>query len=220
MSLFYCYLLALLVSAIAAVLKAKDLHPAVLRRFAWFLPATALVELAGLGLRKMGYTNHWLYNLYLPVHFFFYSWLYYRLLLSSLMRRIITWSSGVFAAVYLLNLGVGPGLYAFNSYPYLVSSFLLVGWVLAYFQQLLRAGESISLVREPVFWISTGLLFFHLGHFLYLGLINYLLAVSLGWARRFMTISSLVNILTYSLFLVAFLCPTPRPSPTPLRSPS
>jgi len=125
-----------------------------------------------------------------------------------------------YAEVYLLNLGVGPGLYAFNSYPYLLSSLLLVGWVLAYFQQLLRAEESVSLIREPVFWISTGLLFFNLGLFLYLGLLNYLVAMDLGWARRFSLVSYLVNILTYSLFLVAFLCPTRRPSLTPLRSPS
>lgn len=220
MGLFYCYLMVLLTSAVTAVGRAGDLRPSYLRHFALFLPATVLVELAGLALRRAGHVNHWLYNLYIPLYFLFYSRLYYFVVHSPLMRRVIIWSAVVFAAAYLANLGAGQGLYTFNSYSYLLSSFLLVAWVLSYFQQVLRAGEPLSLTREPIFWISTGLLFFNLGHFLYLGLLNYLLAVNQSWARRYGTISILLNILNYSLFTVAFLCQLRRPRQTPHRSTS
>jgi hypothetical protein len=217
MALFFCYLIVLLGSTIAAVGRASVLSPSPLRLFIWFLPVTLLVELAGAALRQAGQLNHWLYNLYLPVNFIFYSWLYYSLVQFPLMRRLIVWSTGVFISVYLINLSLVQGVYTFNSHSYLLCSFLIVVWVLAYFRQLLQSREPLNLARLPAFWISTGVLFSNLGHFLYLGLLNYLLQVNPAWARDFMVVSLLLLILNYSLFIVAFLCQGTQTQPSPRR---
>jgi hypothetical protein len=89
--------------------------------------------------------------------------------------------------------------------------------VLAYFRQLLQSREPLNLARLPAFWISTGVLFSNLGHFLYLGLLNYLLQVNPAWARDFMVVSLLLLILNYSLFIVAFLCQGTQTQPSPRR---
>ena len=211
MVLFYCYLLVLLISSVVGLVRIKN-QPVHLKYFAFFLLVTLFVELAGLVLRKTSpQYNHWLYNLYLPIHYFFYSWLYYRLLRSPFMRRLIAWSAVVFVTVYLGNIWKGQGINVFNSYSYLLSSFLLVGWVMAYFLQLILTyfqvmREPLNLARDPTFYISAGVLIFNLSFFFYLGLLPYLLQMYPELSSIFQQILMLVNILLYSLFAIAFLC--------------
>ncbi|WP_315823893.1 hypothetical protein [Paraflavitalea speifideaquila] len=88
----------------------------------------------------------------------------------------------------------------------MVACLIMVFLSIAYYFQLLYDKEIISLKRDSVFWISTGLLVYHLGSTLGLLLINVMHIISIEKARNILLIIQSSAIIMYINYSIAFLC--------------
>lgn len=150
--------------------------------------------------------NHWLYNLYLPIEYFLFSAVYYVTFCLKKTRRIIVICSWLLLVFVIINITSLQKIKEFNTYTLLISGTLILTWVFLYFKQLLQKKEYINLLREPMFWISTGLLFFYAGNVFVAGTLNYFIKADLPIAKLLLQMIKLLNILMFSLFIVAILC--------------
>jgi hypothetical protein len=114
------------------------------------------------------------------------------------------------AVFYILfaagNLLFFQGWLHLNTYTELVACLIMVFLSIAYYFQLLHNKEIISLKRDSVFWISTGLLIYHLGSTMGLLLINVMNVYSLEKARNILLIIQSSAIIMYLNFSIGFLC--------------
>jgi hypothetical protein len=133
----------------------------------WFIPYLffiVCIELTALYMMAvLKVHNVQLYNVSVPIEYSFYAYMFYNYLQGSMIKKtalILT----VFILVFsFLNLLLVEGFTEFSTTNLLVSSTVVVVLCCAYFVDLFKREEEISLFREPMFWITTGLLFFNLG---------------------------------------------------------
>lgn len=158
-------------------------------------------------LQSFNVNNLFVYHVLIPVQYCFYAYLYYCYIEFTTIKKLILFSVGlVITAAVVLALTVQP-LDNYNSYVIILSNFLLCIWVLSYYRQLFVHLRIVSLKQEPLFWISTGLLFFALGDFFVEGLMKALLEQSLEMARwYYYNIYVPVLCLLYVLFIISFIC--------------
>jgi hypothetical protein len=95
---------------------------------------------------------------------------------------------------------------AFPSISYSLGCLLTVGFCIYYFYELFHLPVYGNLLREPAFWICTGLMFFYICSFPLFGLYKLLYAVSSIIMDNIATILIVMNALLYTLFTTAFLC--------------
>jgi hypothetical protein len=187
--------------------------PAIFRNFSFFLLFVFLGECFGIAWPRVIYRhtpfsqgNQWFYNYF---HFFcylFYLWFFYRLLESPVTKRVI----GILAAAYTLfavsNWLFGQGPVMLNTYTDLFACFMMVFLSIATYFQLLYAKEVIVLQRSPLFWISTGVLIYHLGSMMGLFLINVMNVISNERAQYVHIIIMFSAVLMYINYSIVFLC--------------
>jgi hypothetical protein len=94
----------------------------------------------------------------------------------------------------------------FPSISYSLGCLLIVGFCIYYFYELFHLPSSVNLVREPAFWICTGLMFFYICSFPLFGLYKLLYSASSIILANITTILTVMNALLYTLFTVGFLC--------------
>lgn len=90
----------------------------------------------------------------------------------------------------------------------MLMSCLTVPWILNYFRLILKQPEEISLLQQPMFWISTGFLFFYGANIFAMGTLNYFLLVDVTTARLLLHGIQLLNVFMNFLFIIALLCRT------------
>ena len=180
-------------------------------KFRWFLPFLFLmlvVELIGWYLRKgLGFeTNGYLYNFSVPIEYLFYSWLFLKTYQTASLQKIaqlFIYGFTVFCAIIFLV----RGIYWFNSIILLIGNIAAILFSCLYFYELLKVEERINLVREPMFWIATGVLLFNLGEFLYSAF--YKLLRQQGWdngTKLFKAINNNLILVLYLCIIIGLLC--------------
>jgi hypothetical protein len=177
-----------------------------IRFFSIILLFSLAVELTGfIYSRILHRHNAHIYNLnfliIFPLYGFFYSQFFP---LYKMKRRIL-----VFTVIYflfaLVNIIFIQRLYTWNSYSLIAGSLLNIYLSISYFQDLLPKTELIKLQSDPVFWISAGVLIFYLAEMPYISLLNYLNNNFLALSKQLLVILKILNMLMYSLFIIAFL---------------
>lgn len=93
----------------------------------------------------------------------------------------------------------------YNSYVAISKHFFLVLCILFYYRQIMVNVEMNNPLQEPMFWISTGLLFYSLGNFFIEGYMNILIEKSMEMARRLYFVNVLLGLFMYILFIIGFL---------------
>ncbi len=133
----------------------------------WFIPYLffiVCVELTALYMKNvLKMHNVKLYNLSVPIEYSFYAYLFYRYLEGPMIKRTALISLIFIPCFSYFNLLFVEGFTNFSTTNLLVSSGIVVILCCAYFVDLFRGEEEIALLREPMFWITTGVLFFNLG---------------------------------------------------------
>lgn len=133
----------------------------------WFIPylffivCVELVALYMMEVLKMH--NVKLYNVTVPIEYIFYVYLFYRYLQGTMIKRVALILLIFIPSFSYLNLLFVEGFTNFSTTNLLVCSAIVVILCCAYFVDLFRGEEEIALLREPMFWITTGVLFFNLG---------------------------------------------------------
>ncbi len=179
------------------------------RTLPFFLLITLFVECATpLSLIHFSGSNHWFFNLFTTLEFVYYSFLFYCYLRSKKQKRVVLVMLMLFLTFTVVNVLFIQGMHRFHTISYRVGAVMIVVWCFLYFRQLMRSEGYLVLVKDPFFWISTGLLFFYMGFFFYFSAFDYIVYKKIAYeAQLWSIISNTLNILLYTSFGIALLCP-------------
>jgi hypothetical protein len=174
---------------------------------------TFVIEVYG---RYLGKGNQWIFTLYLPLQFSFFSFLYYSATAEPKAKKIILFSSVVFFLFALINILFIQKLSTFNYYTILLSSLLLIGFSLFYFfEMIVIARYHKNLFFQYMFWLSLSCLIFFVGCFLYFSAWDILVTRHVdNKGVLYRLIFNIVNIIHYSLLSIsAIVIPQQRKLP-------
>lgn len=200
------YLLFILGACLSSftLYKHNDL-PQYLFAFPVYLTITFLIETWAVWIYYKGGTNTLLYNLFTTFEIVFYIWMFKCIITYKKFKRILSILIFVYPALSVANsFFIQRG--GFHSVTAGLGSLVIVICAIFYFYELFNSEKSVNLIRQPEFWISSGLLFFYSCSFPLFSLINNFYSPSNKIIHAIISLLSIVNILLYSSFIIASLC--------------
>jgi hypothetical protein len=172
------------------------------------LVITLIAESFAFQLLKKKENNLFIFHLLVPLQFIFYTMIFYFESKRRSVKRIMV-ASIVLVCIMSIALSLKTqGIDEYNSYVTMARHFFLVIWILLFFRRMLVEVEIPNPLHEPMFWISTGLLFYSLGSFFIEGYMNMLIDAAPEVAKRLYFVNVLLGLFMYLLFLAAFLTHT------------
>ncbi|HUS01451.1 MAG TPA: hypothetical protein VMY77_06980 [Chitinophagaceae bacterium] len=208
MKLIVIYVIPNIISLITVIILYKKLQPRWLQLFLYFFLLTFLESVGGYTYAYfMKQSNHFIENIYLVISFSFYFFLFYKTLETKKYKIIVMAFLTVFLLCAFLDLFFINGFYFFNTYSSSVGSILIILSCLIYFSHLFTSDRLLNYFRTPMFWISTGLLFFFTGSLVQNSLIRYFISNKIDpGGRIYYFIMVTLNILLHTAFIISFLC--------------
>jgi hypothetical protein len=179
--------------------------PQYLKSFPFFIALTIVVEIIGSLLKKDFYTVTLLYSFFTAFEFVYYLLIIKYTIYNKKAKKTISWVLATYPVLVVINIFfIQPR--TFHSITYSLGCLLVVVACIYYFFEIFQSRYSVNLVREPAFWICSGLLFFYCCTFPLYGVWNLLPGLPRIILQNVNTILTLLNYLLYSLFSIAFLC--------------
>lgn len=170
--------------------------------FKYFVPLLIMIVAAELCGAYMGQvlhkSNHVIYNITSPISTIFYCLLFYQYLRA---KKIVPPILIIFIAFTIINLLFLQGMGRFNTYTLILGSLILVILSCLYLYEMLYNEEYLVPVKQPMFWITVGLLFSCLISLLYWG--SYELQIDVRGQLYRLIVKNAV-ILRYISFIIAF----------------
>jgi len=215
----YLYLLPLSISTVLGLKSFRYRWPAPYITFSILLLSIFFVETTAIlwkyrviSIRHWPYSNSnlWIYNSFLIPQYLLYMAVYYQVIRSRAVKKIIIGLAVFFTLFALTNELFIQHIYAIDSYTLAISSSIVIFLSIAYFEQLRKEKEIIRLTTDPMVWISLGAFIFHAADLPYLLMLNYLIHTNISLAIALYYIFVALNCIMYSLYTVAFLC-NPHP---------
>jgi hypothetical protein len=196
--LFICF-----ITGAVSIYSTKNL-PRYLKVFPWFIFLTFLIEICGKYLfpSKTGP----IYNTYALVEFIFFGIVLYHIIQNKLIKQSIVYSQCVYLLMAFINSCFIQGISQFNSISYLLSAVLLVFFSSYYLYELFFKNAVLKPLNEASFWIAVAILLFHTCSCPIVVVMDYLPLFSLQNLKLINSILLAIDLLYYSLFIIAFLC--------------
>ena len=203
----YAYIwLILSGSIVGAIVYFKKGTPVFLRVLPVYLLITFTVEYIGQWMNDNGKVTVTLYNVFTTMEFVFYFWMLRYMVRNRWAKRLLFHSLWFYPVLVILNILFLLKDMQFHTITYSFGGFLIVIATIIYFFELFQFDKPVNLVREPAFWICSGLLFFYACTFPLYALINFFQDPSNIIIKNIASILAVVNILLYSSFIIAALC--------------
>jgi hypothetical protein len=182
----------------------------------WLLPFLIFivaVEMAGRYIRTVLHEpNSWLYNLSVPVEFLFYGFVFYSYYQRPVFKKAAGYFLGIFLVFTIVNLLFFQGFSIFNTHTMALGNFYMVLLGGLYFVELLKKEEPVNILKEPMFWLTTGIFLFNAGEFSYTLFLDYLYITDLDSARKiFAEINNKLIWVLYTCITIAILCSEKKP---------
>lgn len=177
----------------------------------WFIPFLAfmvVVELSGWYIKNiLGASNSWLYNISIPVEYIFYTFIFYKHYEFAPFKKIAALLLLIIPIGSLINIIAIQGFYNFNTNILLAGCCIMILLCCLFFIDLFKRETEFVLLKEPMFWITTGLLFFNLGEISYNLFFDYIIKHKQDTGAKFFTsINSILVYVLYSFISIAILC--------------
>lgn len=202
---YYYFEFAALLTSVVCLYK-FDNKP--LRLFIPFLLLIVAVDLTGLYIRKeLSQVNTWLFNFSIPIEYLFYGFMIGSLCLTKSYKKIIFGCTAFFAVWVIINLFFLQGFINLNTNTLKAGSVLMIFFCGLGYVELFTNDNHHSLVKNPLFWICTGVLFFNTGEFIYFFFFDVFLKN--GWDKTAKVFASINNKLVYVLYTcisIAIIC--------------
>ena len=122
------------------------------------------------------------------------------------VKRFLLYSLLAYPLLCMINIFLVQTSGAFHTITYSFGCLLVVSSCIYYFWQLFQQKHSVDLVRQPAFWICSGLLFFYACTFPLFGMTNLMRALPAVILQNLFYIFILLNIFLYLSFTIAYLC--------------
>ena len=193
-----------LISCLIAI--SRQSNPRYIKMFPFFLVATMAIEFAGGLMSGRKIHTILMYNIFTSVEFLFYLWVLQEIIIDKKIKRIIRFCQVIYLILSLWEILHSLKSGSFHTETYMLGCLFIVGSCICYFFEIFRQTRATNLVREPGFWICSGLLFFYTCTSPYYGFANLLRRLPDQDVEILTAIIVLLNILLYSSFAIAFLC--------------
>lgn len=200
----------LLISLVISIILYKRLRPKWMKIFTWFMVFSEIVSIVGYQYSAtFKASNHFIFNMFMAVEFIFFFGVFFKSFQSKRLKKLTVALSTaflIFTALSFLSVFKKDGFFVMNSTVYMLGSLLTILLCLLFFVSLFKSEGIINYFQIPMFWIATGILFYFVGNFIYLGFIDYIIANNLdkeGAIYRFITFT--LSLLLYTLFTIGFL---------------
>jgi hypothetical protein len=205
MEIDYAYITLIVCSIIGIVnwLRASELY---LKLFSVFLLVDFLIESVAWWLSSRGKSNILLYSVFNVFTLNFYLFVLYHIVRRPRSKKGVKYVMLFFTLFAIGNFIFYQGLNQYHSLTYSIGSLCIVAVSAYYFLELFQYPYSVNLMREPGFWISSGLIFFFSCGFPFFGSINIMNALPKILLNNLEILLNILNILLYTLFSIAFLC--------------
>lgn len=148
------------------------------------------------------------FNFYTSTEFTFYSLILFSLIRNKLHKKILFYVLVCTLSLTLINIIFLDRLNAFNTYTFTLQAFIIITACCIYYYNKVRdARNEILIIKEPTFWLYTGLLFYYLGCFLFFTSYSSMAYVkSPNYLILYRIVINVSNIILYSCLIKLFLC--------------
>jgi hypothetical protein len=191
----YGPLVLVFVAGLVGALRFKHLDPA-LRCLAGLAFFELFIEL----LSRSVTPNLFLFPADTMVEFGLLAWMYRRVFWPSALSRWLPAVVVIFGASSLVSYAEPATLLQFNTMQRLVESVLILGLVLLYFYKVIRELVIVRLEREPLFWVSVGLLLYFAGNVFIFVSSNYVIRQSTALSMRLWNTHAVLYMVLYGLY--------------------
>lgn len=184
----------------------KKLYSTPVKVLVWLLLVTLFVELSTpLQFFSFRKNNYWLYNIFTPVECSFYALLYY-MSVPKRRRKLFVLTCWIIAlCVMLADLLFIHGLDSFILYGFVASCVAITLFAFTYLLQQYSAKESLQFYKNPIFWITIGVLAFYPPNIVSTTLITDMYKKDPQLAVFLYNINGILNIIMYSIYLIAII---------------
>ena len=161
----------------------------------------------GFILKAFDYPSHWFYHIYRPFDYILIAAFFYHELRGTSKKKFIKLTCFLFILICILYSGVnnfsGP-----TSLTSTIGNMFTITLCIIYLQDVLSSNENeeIRLIKEPVFWIATGTLFYCLATFFSMGFLKYLRQKNSSLAEKYFVINYIMNYALYLTYIIGMLC--------------
>ena len=191
---------------IALLAKLQKNPPRYLNTFIIYILVTIAVEMMAWWYAVHNKRNLIFYNFYAIINFTYLIFLLRSFMNNTKMINIMGVIMVIYPVLTLINLFLIQGHTVFNTYTFLSGCIIVVTASICYFYERIKYPGPHSLLKDPTFWVSTGLLFFYTCSPPLTGVLN---AISLMPFYNYKTlyfINLMINIILYLLFSISFIC--------------
>lgn len=183
-----------------------------LRYLAWLTWFELPLELLGVWLWAKNRNNLFIMPFYTVGELALLALVYRHALRSAAFTKAVPWLVGGFALYTLADTLLAPTLLWYKPGQQVAQSLLLLGMVGLYFRQLLTGQLATPHPeREPLFWVSTGLILYFAGYLNIALFSNYMLThYSLLFNQQVWTVHYVLSLVLHGCYCVALWLPAVR----------
>lgn len=216
----YLYLIPLFISMICSWRSIRNNWAEPFKAFSLFLTFSFLLEISAISWKlevhqtaywSFSKSNLWLYNLYFLPEYLFYLYFFSKTLESRWLKCWAKYIGVVYTFFVLTNILFLQTMAQLNTYSIIFGSGIVIFCSTFYFIQEHNRKIPMRVSLSPLFWIAVGALFLHSVSLPYFIFINHLSRTNIPLAMALFNILLVLNILMYSIYLIAFLCKNPAP---------
>lgn len=148
-----------------------------------------------------------IYNLYTPFELFVFSWFLFRIIQSPLIKRLLILSLMLFSLFFIISSSNSHIAKSININSVILECIIIIIPCFSWYRELFTRDEPVNLIREPAFWLVTGI-FFYLATIIPLIVTRtYLITHGMAAAARSLfSINNFSLVITYLLFIKGFTC--------------
>ncbi len=198
-----CHQALLLLAGLLGLIRYRTLPPE-LRWLVTLIGFGLVLELAAHILGKLYHANLWLIPIDAAGELWLMSMVFAWALQSAVFIKWRPWVVGTFVLYATLSLTLNFEPARFKPAVQVLESLLVLGMAALYFRKLLNELQVPNLARDPMFWVSAGLVLYSLSKLLIALFSNYLLEhYSRQLSLTVWTIHGLLTIVLYLCYLRA-----------------
>jgi len=191
---------------IALFSRVKNQRPHYFNSFILYILLTITTEVIGWWYSLHLKNNLIFYNFYAIINFTYLIYLMRSFLQNRKVMSILTWVAVIYPIFALINVIFVQGLHTFNTYSLICGCTLVVMASISYFYERIKYPGPQSLLHDPTFWISTGILFYNTCSLPINGILNVIANMPFYVYKIIYPINVVMNIILYLLFSISFVC--------------
>lgn len=202
--LIYISTFSVAIPFIAGVIKFKSLNKQ-LRLFSLFLLITLIKESVCAYFFMNSANNMPIYVSMQVLVYLIYLYLYYHEFYNQNTRKLIKFLSTIIILIYFIDLLFINKLYKINIFTTTFGGIFLTLLSLLYFYNLIKNLEHQNLLKVPMFWLSSSVLFYNVGTIILFSLYDVYYKLPHEININLWTINSVLNILQNILITIGLI---------------